>query len=182
MQHPIILVALAILSSCLSGEAQTPATQAFLVPAHSEPATTLFRTSTPRIAPNPPLARYLPSGPVAQPTVGGISVYASTYSPAYEPTLGADYASYRSSQRGWPRLEMVKGPFITESRGVFAEFWRGRLQLDGFDSTVHMQSVQLGPSSAGSLLPVHDQAGLNSSAHGEGISLKFNFGRDAQKR
>jgi hypothetical protein len=63
---------------------------------------------------------------------------------------------------------------------VVVQFWRGHLQLDGFDSTLHMQNVQLGPSSFGGPPPRHDQAGAASSAGLDGISLGFRFGRDAQ--
>jgi hypothetical protein len=45
--------------------------------------------------------------------------------------------------------EVVRTPLLTESRMAVVQFWRGRLQWDRFESTLHMQDVQLGPSGFG---------------------------------
>src|SRR6185437_7810621 len=45
-------------------------------------------------------------------------------------------------------MRQVKTVFRTESSLPLVQFWGGRLQFDGFTSTLHMQNVQLGPSAA----------------------------------
>jgi hypothetical protein len=66
---------------------------------------------------------------------------------------------------------------LTESRLAVAEFWKGRLQINGFESTRHMQNEQFGPPGYITLPPSHDQAGLANSGGSDGISLVLNFGR-----
>src|ERR1700680_3654594 len=158
MQHQLILVVGVLLSSCLPGEAQTLATQVFLAEARPEPATMSVRAFPNHSPPNVSLASRLLRTPVAQVTVLVI--------PAYEPDR---------SQESRLLVEVVRTLFVTESRLVVIQFWRGRLRLDGFDGTLHMQNVQLGASGSGGPPPSHDQAGLASSGGLEGISLGFCF-------
>ena len=85
-------------------------------------------------------------------------------------------------------IEEVRTPFLTESHLPVAHFWEGRLHLEGFDSTVNPQNVQLGPSRFGLISlrdfrsSSHDQAGVANSVALDGIALRFSFGRDAQTR
>jgi hypothetical protein len=47
-------------------------------------------------------------------------------------------------------MHVVKTLFLTPSSLPLVQLWRGRLRLDGFESTLHMQNVQLGPSGGAS--------------------------------
>jgi hypothetical protein len=163
MHNQLILVVAVVLSSCLPGEAQTLATQAFLARASPETATMSVRASPTHLPLNFSLASRLPRTAVAQFT-----------------DIPADQRD--SSLESRLQIEEVKTLFVTESRLPVVQFWRGSLQLDGFDSSLHMQNIQLGPSGSGGLPPSHDQAGVSSSVGLDGISLGFRFGRDAQTK
>lgn len=161
MRSHLVLVFGFLLSSCLPIEAQTLATQIFPVQARSEPTTMLVRAAPTYFLPRVSLTIFLPRVPVAQ----------FTNMPAYKPDIGLENRL---------QMEVVKTLFLTESRLAVVQFWRGRLHLDGFDSTLHMQNIQLGPSGSGGLPPSHDQAGVARSVGLDGISLSFRFGRDTQ--
>jgi hypothetical protein len=165
MQHQLILVVGLLLTTCLPGEAQTLATRVFVAPARPEQAMTFVRPSPTRAPQKASLTAGQPRKPAAQFTV--------LITPAYMPDRGRESQSLQA---------VVRTPLLTESRVTIVQFCRGRLQLDRFESTLHMQNVHLGPPGFGGLFPIHDQAGLASSASLEGISLVFRFGRNAQVR
>ena len=150
-----------LLSSCLPIKAQTLVTQVFLVQARSEPTTVFVRAAPTYFLPRVSVTIFLPRVPVAP----------FTNIHAYQPDIGLESRL---------QMEVVQTLFVTESRLAVVQFWRGRLHLDGFDSTVHMQNIQLGPSGSGGLPPSHDQAGVARSVGLDGISLSFRFGRDTQ--
>ena len=81
-------------------------------------------------------------------------------------------------------MREVKTLFLTQSSLPLVQLWGGRLRLDGFTSTLHMQNVQLGPSAGGGLLdfrpPRQSYPGGPRSIDLYGVSLSFHFGRDAQ--
>ena len=78
-------------------------------------------------------------------------------------------------------MHEVKTLILTQSLLPLVQLWGGRLRLDGFASTLHMQSVQFGPSAAGGLrLPQQNYVGGPRSMDLYGVSLSFHFGRDAQ--
>ena len=78
-------------------------------------------------------------------------------------------------------MHEVKTLILTQSLLPLVQLWGGRLRLDGFTSTLHMQSVQFGPSAAGGLrLPQQNYAGGPRSMDLYGVSLSFHLGRDAQ--
>jgi hypothetical protein len=78
-------------------------------------------------------------------------------------------------------MHEVKTLILTQSLMPLAQLWGGRLRLDGFASTLHMQSVQFGPSAAGGLrLPQQNYAAGPRSMDLYGVSLSFHFGRDAK--
>jgi hypothetical protein len=81
-------------------------------------------------------------------------------------------------------MRKVRTLFLTQSMLPLLQLWGGRLRLDGFTSTLHMQNVQLGPSAAGGLLDFRPQRqsypGGPRSIGFYGVSLSFHFGRDAQ--
>lgn len=78
----------------------------------------------------------------------------------------------------------VKTLFLTQSRMPLLQLWRGRLQLDGSSSTLHMQNIQLGPSAAGGLQDFRPERrsypGGPRSIDLCGLSLSFHFGRIVQ--
>lgn len=158
--HPVLVFGL-LLGSCLPIEAQTLATRVFLVQARSEPTTMLVRAAPTYFLPRLSVTNFLPRLSVAQ----------FTNIPAYKTDVGLENRL---------QMEEVKTLFLTESRFAVIQFWRGRLHLDGFDSTLHLQNIQLGPSGSGGLPPSHDQAGVARSVGLDGISLSFRFGRDTQ--
>jgi len=62
------------------------------------------------------------------------------------------------SVEGFPPMDEFKTVFFTHSSFSLLQFWSGRLQLDAFQSTLHVQSVQLGSERAArdpSLRPKH---------------------------
>jgi hypothetical protein len=81
-------------------------------------------------------------------------------------------------------MREVKTLFLTQSLLPLVQLWGGRLRLDGFTSTLHMQNVELGPSAGGgpqdSRPPRQSYRGGPRSIDLYGISLSFHFGRDAQ--
>jgi hypothetical protein len=80
-------------------------------------------------------------------------------------------------------VEGFRTPYFTQSSVVVFQFWRERLQLDGFESTLQAHNVQLDPPGAPSLLPrASDQAAVGSAVSVSGIALVFHFGRDARRR
>ena len=160
MQRQLILVAGLLLTSCVPVESQTLKTQVLLAQVPPAATTILVWAIPTRLLPNAPLANQQPRKPVAPPTV--------FFSPSYE----ADY-----SLESQPLIRVIRTPFLTESRVVAVQFWRGHLQLDGVEGTLHMQNPHFGP--AGSNPPrSHDQAGLANSFDLDGASMVFRFGRD----
>ena len=81
-------------------------------------------------------------------------------------------------------MREVNTLFLTQSLLPLVQIWGGRLRLDGFISTLHMQNVELGPSAAGGLqdfrLLRQGYPGGPRSVDLYGVSLSFHFGRDAQ--
>jgi hypothetical protein len=81
-------------------------------------------------------------------------------------------------------MREVKTLFLTQSLLPLVQIWGGRLRLDGFISTLHMQNVELGPSAAGGLqdfrLLRQGYPRGPRSVDLYGVSLSFHFGRDAQ--
>jgi hypothetical protein len=73
---------------------------------------------------------------------------------------------------------------LTQSLLPLMQLWGGRLRLDGFTSTLHMQNMQLGPSPSGGLLDFRSSRqnypGGPRSVDLYGFSLSFHFGQDAQ--
>ena len=95
---------------------------------------------------------------------------------AYEPD---------QSLRNLSPMHEVKTLFLTQSSLPLMQVWGGRLRLDGFTSTLHMQNVQLGPSAAGRLQDFRPQRQVYTSGLPSirlyGLSLSFHFGRDGSK-
>jgi hypothetical protein len=171
MRHKLILVTALLLGSCVPGEAQTLAAHALIVPAGAEPTKLVGWTPPTYFPPNFSRTVSLPSKPAPRLTALVI--------PAYLPDRRSDGGSEAGLQEG-SLIEHVRTPFLAESRLAVAQFWKGRLQIEGFDSTRHMQNAQLDPPGYVTLPPSHDQAGLANSGGSDGIRLVFSFGRHPQ--
>lgn len=83
-------------------------------------------------------------------------------------------------------MDEVKTLTLTQSSLPLFQLWGGRLQLDAFQSTLHNQNVQLGPSGYGGMegfRPTRQSyPGGPLSVHFSGFSLSFHFGRDSRTR
>jgi hypothetical protein len=81
-------------------------------------------------------------------------------------------------------MEQVKTLLLTRSSLPLVQLWGGRLQLDAFQSTLHIQNVQLGPlgygAAQGFRSPQQSYLGGPRSLHFSGLSVSFHFGRDAR--
>jgi hypothetical protein len=170
MHKRFILLLGMFLGSHVPTAAQTPAPQ--IVPAQERiaPIMTMVRTVP---APFLAVSFQLPEGS------GKSAVHFSyLFARAYEGGQGLEGLKSLSPMRE------VKTLFLTQSMLPLVQLWGGRLRLDGFTSTLHMQNVQLGPSAAGGLLdfrpPRQGYPGWPRSVGLYGVSLSFHFGRDAQ--
>src|ERR1700720_1896075 len=83
-----------------------------------------------------------------------------------------------------PQVKEVKTFLYTQSSLPLVQLWSGRLQLDAFQSTLHIQNVQLGPLAYGNMQgfrsPRQGYSGGLPSVHFSGLSLTFHFGRDVR--
>ena len=81
-------------------------------------------------------------------------------------------------------MNEVRTVILTQSSLPLVQFWGGRLQLDAFQSTLHIQNGQLGLAGVGamrgSLLSAQSYPGGPRSVHLSGLSLSLRFGRDAR--
>jgi hypothetical protein len=83
-------------------------------------------------------------------------------------------------------MDEAKTLTLTQSNLPVFQLWGGRLQLDAFQSTLHSQNVQLGPSGYGGIegfRPTRQSyPGGPLSVHFSGFSLSFHFGRDSRAK
>jgi hypothetical protein len=153
MRHQLILVAGVFLSSCLSGEAQTLATQVFAPQARPEPTMAMFRAPPP--PPLPPVFRsvQLSTKPVAHFSVLLIMAHSPDHS------LGS-------------LSPVVSNETLFGSQALLpmVQFWSGRLQLGASESTFHM----------GNVIMRQPHLGSSGSVGLYGVSLVYHFGRGAQ--
>jgi hypothetical protein len=81
-------------------------------------------------------------------------------------------------------MNEVRTGILTQSSLPLVQFWGGRLELDAFQSTLHLESGQLGLIGTGgmrnSLLSGQSYPGGPRSLHLSGLSLNIRFGREAQ--
>jgi hypothetical protein len=84
------------------------------------------------------------------------------------------------------QMVKVKSLMFTLSSLPLVQFWSGRFQLDAFQSTLHMENTQLGPSGYGGIVgfraPRQSYLGGPLSVHFTGLGLSFHFGRDSRTR
>jgi hypothetical protein len=169
MYKRFILLLGMFLGSHVPVSGQTPVPQIVLAHEHRAQIITMHRTvSIPLLAPS----LLLPQDPGK--------------SPAHFSLLFAgDYQQGLSLERLSP-MDEVKTLTLTQSSLPLVQLWDGRLQLDVFESTLHMQNLQLGPSGYGGMqdfrAPRQGYPGGSGSVHFSGLSLSFHFGRESRTR
>jgi hypothetical protein len=112
------------LSSCLSGEAQTLATQVFPPQARPEPTMAMFRAP-----PTHPLPTVFRSVQLSTKPVAHLSFLLIT---AHSPDRSLDSLS---------PVESNATLFGSQALLPVVQFWSGRLQLGASESTLHMENV-----------------------------------------
>jgi hypothetical protein len=84
-----------------------------------------------------------------------------------------------SSLEHFSPMDQVKTPTLTQSSLPLFQLWSGRFQLGAFQSTLHVQNIQLGALGSGG--PTRQSyPGGSPSVHFSGLSLSFHFGRDSR--
>ncbi len=103
-------------------------------------------------------------------------------SPAHLSLLFA--GAYERDLERFPPMKEVKTLILTRSSLPLVQLWGGRLQLEAFQSTLHIQNVQLGPLEYGRRQgfrpPGQSDPRGARSVHLSGLCLSFHFGRDAR--
>lgn len=156
------------LGSLVPAAGQTPAPRIVLAQEHVAPIITMLRTVS---TPLPTTSFLLYQDPGKSPAhLSYLFVGGNELDPGLELLL--------------PPIKEVKTLLYTQSSLPLVELWSGRLQLDAFESTLHIQNVQLGPLAYGNVQgfrsPRQGYAGGLPSVHFSGISVTFHFGRDTQ--
>jgi hypothetical protein len=83
------------------------------------------------------------------------------------------------SLEGFPQLEQFKTFLFTQTSLPLIQLWGGRLQLDAFQCTFHIQNMQ--PGAIGlARSPGQGYPGGAHSSQLSGLSLSFQFGRGAR--
>jgi hypothetical protein len=77
-------------------------------------------------------------------------------------------------------MDEVKTLTLTQSSMPLVKLLGGRFQLNAFQNTLHLQGMQLGPF-GNSAMRGSNYPGGRGSVHLTGLSLSFQFGRDAQR-
>ncbi len=169
MQKCFIFVAAAglLLIACFSTEAQIPASQFALEQTPSDLTMILFPAPLPWFLPI-----VLPIKPFGKPLPRPTSFGYEVYKPDPSPENRVLTRSFRT-------------PFLTESSLSVAHLWQG-LNLVLYKSTIHPRGPELVSPAAGigsyHLRPsTNDQAGVLNSVGLSGISLRYSFGRDAER-
>ena len=110
--------------------------------------------------------------------------------PGKRSTAHFDFLFTRTYERDYnlehlSQMDEVKTLILTQSSVPLGQLWGGRLQLNAFQSTLHLQGVQLGSlgndGMRGSNLSRQSYPGGRGSVHLSGLSLSFQLGRDAQR-
>jgi hypothetical protein len=156
------------LGSLVPASGQTTAPRMALSQEDVTPVTTMLRT-LPTPFPSTPLLLYQGPGK----------------SPAHLSNLFAGANKIDPGMEILPPVKEVKTFLYTQSSLPLVQFWSGRLQLDAFQSTLHIQNVLLGPLAYGNMPGFrslgHGYSGGLPSLRFSGLSLTFHFGRDAHR-
>jgi len=182
MRHPIILsfglVLGVVLSSC-PAKAQATLFASF----YSQPTVVAANFHPGLAQPRLALSRALPSLPsrpsltTASTTTASTSSLPSKPAPRQDVYVPPEYAPGHTHDSGG-LIEEVRTPFVTESRVAVLRLWDGHVELNGVESAMHTQNVQLGPPGFAGFAPTPDQERLGSAVSYDGMSLVFNLGRD----
>jgi len=194
MKRKFILLLSMFLGSYLSAAAQAPAPRivqthdrnapivAMVLPA---PAPSLAGSSP---VPERPRESALPTAPAPSPAMSSPLPDNPGNSPAhFSHPFAVAYDRDRSLEdmESLAQMNEVDTLFFTRMSLPLVQLWGGRLRLEGFTSTLNMEYMQLGPSSAGGLRdfrpPRQDYPGAGPrSVDTKGISVTFHFGRNAK--
>jgi len=163
--HKRLIVLLGVfLGSQAPAVAQSPAPRIVLPQVRLAPHMTMLRT-----APSPlPAASFLLSQEPGRSPADSSNQLAGAYEGNRSPQL-------------LPPTEDVKTVFFTQSSLPLVQLWRGRLQLDAFQSALYMHNAQFGPSGyRGTQGFLSARQSYPDGASSAGLSLNFHFGRDAR--
>jgi hypothetical protein len=101
--------------------------------------------------------------------------FSFSFARAYEPDDSLKHLS---------RMNEIKTLILTQSSLPLGQLWRGRFQLDAFQSTLHLQKSGLDCFGDGdmrnSCFKRQSYPGGPDSLSFSGLSLSFHFGRDAR--
>jgi hypothetical protein len=165
-KRSIVLLGM-FLGSHVPAVAQAPVRRIVLAQVRVAPTMmTLQGVSTPL----PAASLLLYRGPGKSP-----SNFSRVFAGAYERDQGMEHLS---------PMEEVKTLFFTQSSLLLVHFWGGRLQLDAFQSTLRIQTMQPVPLDYGStpgFRPLRQgYPDGPRSVHLSGFSVNFYFGRDSR--
>jgi hypothetical protein len=170
MRNHLLLIAGLLLSSCLPIEAQTPGARIVLAETTAPPAlpAILFRASRVRSSTELPDSP-LPEKPLPRPAF----------------LLAAEYEPEATLESRLP-IDEFRSPLVTEASVPVVHLWRG-LKVDVFEMAVHPYSLERGSPTSGvayqDVRPASkDQAAIANSVGGNGLSLRYTFGRDATSK
>jgi hypothetical protein len=162
---PFILLLGMFLGSHMPAASQTPAPQIVLAHEHVAPVIAIL----PRVSTPLPAASFLLSRDP------GKSNNHVSLAGAYE----RDYTLEHLSP-----MDELRTLILTQSSLPLVRLWGGRLQLEAFRSTLHIQNVQVGPfgysGMRGFRLPGQSYPGGQRPLDLFGLSLSFHFSRDAR--
>jgi hypothetical protein len=144
--------------------AQTPAPRIVLAQEHVAPITPMLSMVTSLL----PAASFLLSQEPGKPNAHLSLLSARAYA--------RDYSLEHLSP-----MDDVRTLILTQSSLPLVRLWGGRLQLDAFQSTLHLQNVPFGIGGMReSRFSSQSYPGGPHSIHLSGLSLSFHFGRDAR--
>ena len=167
MHKRFILLLSLFLGSHVPAAAQTPASRIVLVQEHAAPLITVLpAVSTASLAASFPLSR----------DTGNFDTHFSLkFAGAYERDYELEHLS---------PMDEVKTLSLTQSSLPLIQLWRGRLQLDAFQSTLHIQNVLVDPfgngGTGGFRPPGRSYPRWSRSDHLTGLSLSFHLGRETR--
>jgi hypothetical protein len=166
MYKPFVALLGMLLGSHAPAAAQTPAPQLVLAQERAGPTMAML----------PTVSTALPGSIVlSQDTGKSPARFNRLFVGAYEsdPSLGQLLP-----------MERVKNLLFTQVNLPLVQLWGGRLQLDAFQSTLHIQDVQLGLTGYGGTQGFRSARqsyyGGPNSVRFSGLSLSFHFGGDAR--
>jgi hypothetical protein len=163
--RPFILLLGVFLSSHMPAAGQTPAPRSALALAHVVPVNAIL----PMVSTRLPAASFT----LSQEAGKSSAHYSFVFAGAYEHDYTLDHLS---------PMDEVKTLILTQSSLPLVRLWGGRLQLDAFQSTPHLQNVQFGAfgygGMRGSRLLGQSYPGAPRSLRLSGLTLTLHFGRD----